>query len=292
MISRILGGCLVLAVVSVASWGATFTVDATRSTVRLSGTVSGIELREQSEGSLRTTGDGTISVTIGATSVQVTGGRLDTRENGSWSPGPGGVPGTAPADFGGRGDAFLGVIDGALRNIQLNVASPAIPWDGTAFDASAIVFTIPSDSNSTLDYNAGIFGTGSRLLAGETTNNISTTATIVTEGETMTLTLAVDAIFFFSVASPDDTALGINGTIVATAPAETPTPINPIFNGIQVVNGRVRLTVDQPGATRLQSSSDLKAWADQAAEVENIDADTKQFSVPAAGPHLFFRMIQ
>lgn len=284
---------MVLAVVSVASWGATFTVDATRSKVRLSGTVSGIELREQSDGSLTTTGDGTISVTIGAASVQVTGGLLDTRENGSWSPGPGGLHGTAPADFGGRGDAFLGVIDGALRNIQLSVASPAIPWDGTTFNASPIVFTIPANSSSTLDYNAGIFGTGSRLLAGETTNNISTTATIVTEGEIMTLTLAVDAIFFFSLSSPDDTALGINGTIVATAPAETdPTPVNPIFNGIQVVNGRVRFTVDQPGATRLQSSTDLQTWADQTAEIEDIDADTKQFSVPATGPRLFFRMIQ
>lgn len=276
--------------VSMSAHSATFTVASARSKVSLSGTVSGIELREQSEGSLTSTGDGTITVAITAGGVQITSGSLDTQVNGNWSPAPGGVPGTAPADFGGRGDAFLGNIDGALRNIQLNLASPSIPWDGTTFDAAPISFTIPAGSKSTLDYNAGIFGTGSRLLTGTTTNNLTTTGKIVTEGDTMTLTLAIDAIFFFSVASPDDTALGLKGVIVATAPAETIPTTEPAFTGVEIINGRIRLTIDEGAGGRLQSSTDLKTWVDQPAEMTVIDANTTQFSVPFDLKGAFFRM--
>jgi hypothetical protein len=280
-----------------AALGATFTINPVQSSVTLSGQLSTpfgtVVFQEQGPGSLTSRLEGALEVEATAAEVTIPSGTIDATTNGVWQPAPGGGSGSAPADFGAKGLYALGTIWGALRDILINVNGPARPLQGNQFDASALVFSFPTNSTSKLDYDAGFAGDGSETLSSVATNKAATVGTITGSAGSRTLTIRVDTSFAFSLLSDNDTTLRVEGQIVAREGGGGPGPTGPRFSDIEVVNNQVRLTVDGvTGTARLQSSTNLVTWADKQAEVANVDADTRLFTVPVAGPKEFYQVLQ
>jgi hypothetical protein len=274
----------------------TFTLDPAQSSVTLSGTTVGnAPLVQQGPGSLTTQIEGTLSVDLSATEITIAGGSLDARVNGTWQPGVGGTGPAAPADFGAQATTFFGPIFGALRNVIMEVGSPAEAVQNNQFDASRVVFTFSTNANSRLDYNAGLAGTGSALLEGESTNRTATVGTISGSAGSRVLTIAVDTTFHFSLASDNDTALTIRGQIVAREGNVEPNPDGPRITNVQVVNNEVRITATgTTAATRVQASTTLApgSWALKEAQITAPNATTRVFTVPVTGPKEFYRLVQ
>ena len=271
------------------AYSATFTVDPARSRVTLSGTVGGTELREQGPGSLSTTVSGQMDVAAIAGEIAITSARLDANVSGNWSPGVAGQA-SSPADFGGKSPSFLGDITGALREIVLEASSPARTVSSTgAFDASSIVFSFPTNSASVIDYDAGFLGKDSKVLAGAGTNRTATVGTLIESSGTQTLTLALDATFYFSLVGNNDTILRLTGQLVATAAASIPTPH---IGGIQLSNGQVVITASATSpATRLESSTDLRAWTPRAPAI-TAEGSNRTYTLPVTGKMEFFRLVE
>ena len=122
-----------------------FTIDSAQTQVTFSGQAVGLTLTEQGPGSLTTRFEGTIKAEVTDASLQFVGGsRLDGVVNGNWSPMAEGEPGTAPADFGGKGGGFLISGTGALRDLLLDLESnAAIPLVQGAFNADGLLFRFP-----------------------------------------------------------------------------------------------------------------------------------------------------
>ena len=269
---------------------ATLKVDPSRSQITLSGKVAGNTLREQDSGSLTTTIDGTIDITINGGQIEITGAALDPNVNGTWAPGQNGAA-KSPADFGGQASSFIGTISGALRELLVTASSPpkTLGPDGS-FDASSITFTFPTNSSSTLDYDAGFLGKGSRKLASNGTNQTATVGKVVDNKGVQTLTIALDAAFSFSLITENDSPLQLKGQLVAD---NAPTQVSQNITGIEIVDGQVRLTVTGTSAsTRLESSTDLVTWSPAEATVTETNGTTRTYSVPINGSFRFYRAVE
>jgi hypothetical protein len=270
---------------------ATLTLDPAQSEVTLSGYVanSSWTLKTQGPGSLTTTIGGTIDVAVANGQVQITGGNLDPNVNGSWAPGRDGQA-ASPADFAGTASAgLLGNITGALRDLLVTLISTAKPLDAQGqFDASTIVFSFPPNSASVLDYDSFITGKGSQPLAGTGTNQTATVGTLIDNNGVQTLTLALDATFFFSLIGDNDTALTLKGQLVARS-ASTPTESS--IGGAQIVNGQFQFTVTgATAASQIEASTDLKTWAVIQTAPAAGPNNTQIYTVPATAPFTFFRV--
>jgi hypothetical protein len=268
----------------------TLRLDASRSQVTLTGTVAGYTLREQATGSLSSTIGGTIDLNVSAGQIQITNALLAPNINGSWAPGTNGQA-SSSADFGGMASTGFGPITGALRDLVVNVISPPRTLQANGqFDASTLVFSFPANSSSVLDYTSFLTGPGSKQLAGAGTNQTATVGTFVNNGGTETLTIALDATFYFKFITDNDTALTLKGQLVATnAPAQA----LPTFTEVRFENGQVIFTATGTSdATQVQSTTTLTSWSPQPATIGSPDSSTRTFTVPMDKPYDFFRLTQ
>ena len=112
----------------------------------------------------------------------------------------------------------------ALRNVQLDVISPAIPLSGGQFDSTNLTFFFPSNSTSSFSYNVTGFITkqGSIALVGYATNKVTALSSLTTVGSQQVLTIPVDATFYQEVSTPNDTVIRLQGQLVATRNAQAP----------------------------------------------------------------------
>lgn len=266
------------------------TVDASKSQITLSGKVGGFTLSEQGPGSLTTTVGGTIDFSELAGQIQITGATLDPNVNGNWAPGRN-QQATSPADLAGTAQTIFGPITGALRDLLVTAKSDPKPLNANGqFDASSIVFSIPPDANSTLDFDSFITGKGSEKLASNGTNQTATVGTLISNKGVQTLTLALDAIFYFSLVTDNDTSLRLKGQIVASG---VPGPSVPSIGGVELVNGQLRITVSGANdASQLEGSTNLRDWAPVQATGTPATDGTRTFTVPASGKFQFFRLKQ
>jgi hypothetical protein len=265
-----------------------YDLDPARSTVTLSGTVSGAQMTQQGPGSLTTRIDGIVRANTTATTIQFTGGSLlDALTNGVWQPAPGGGTGSAAADFGAQANAGFVTVRGALRNVILDVtnAAPVALNNGT-FSAESLVFSFPTNSSSTIDFTAGFLGSGSRSLAGNSTNRTATVGTLANTAQGETLTINVDATFFLSLVQDNDTTLRIQGSLVGVR--RSAPQINASFGPNNTLVFRVSAANN---TAKLQRSTNLRDWTDVTV-TPTVEGDSKIYRVPAAGAFEFFRIVQ
>jgi len=256
-----------------------FTIDPTRSFITLSGSAANLPLQEQGPGSLTTSFFGNLAADLTGSNVAITGGTMKAITNGIWLPGPNGQGAAAPANYGAQATSFLGVFTAALRNVAFDVASPATTVTNGSFDAGKMIFSFPQTSLSTLDYDAGFLGTGQKNLAGNATNKTATVATITTAGPTNTLVINIDATFFTTLASQNDSSLRILGQITAVNVSGGKEP--PRFTETEVVNHEIRFKVagDITGF-KLQSTIDYDHWDDRVPTLA-IENNVTVYKLPA-----------
>lgn len=270
---------------------ATFQVDPTRSSISISGTLGGFAIQAQEPGSLQTRYGGTVNATVQNGTITFTGGSLvDAQTNGFWQPKPDGTTGREWADYGAQVNTGIGgTARGALRNIIMDVTSAAIPITNGSFDARGLVFSFPTNSTASLDFNAGFFGSGSEALGGSSTNRTATLGTITTNGTAQTLTVNVDATFVFTAISDNDSQVRFVGSVIAT---NLPAATAPSFFKTELIGNVLRLHAQvEPGQNvKLQSTANFNGWSDRVPETTVVDGNTRIFSVAATGSREFFRL--
>lgn len=223
---RLIGLIIALLTASSAarSQTAVFTLDPDRSSIGLKGNVLGFTLDEQGPGSLTTRFEGTIDANLTETTIQFPGtGVIRALENGNWQPGPGGVEGTAPANYGGIATSVFADAIAAGRGIEFQLLSEPIVMPGGDFSASSLLFQFVPDGASALDFRVlsqlPIFvpSTNGQLpLVGLATNQVAKVASLVTIGDTQTLTIPVEAVYTFTLLVENDGQLSLDGQLVAT----------------------------------------------------------------------------
>jgi hypothetical protein len=269
-----------------------FTIDSAQTQVTFSGEAAGQALAEQGPNSLTTRFEGTIKADVTDDSLRFVGGsRLDGMVNGNWSPLAGGEAGTAPADFGGKAGGFLVSGTGALRDLLLDLESPAaIPLVEGAFNADGLLFRFPEAAPSAFDYRVtGLVNeNGRELLAGYATNQITGTGMISVQGQTQVLQIPIAATIVFELLNPNDSALTITGQLRATRPLDSNPDI--VIGSIRVEGGL--LIFEWTGGTaapvQIEGTTDLVNWT----KVADIPAGVTTWSVePSSGLELY-RIVQ
>ncbi len=264
-----------------------FTVDSSRSSVTLSGTVETLAIQAQATGSLTTSLNGSINADLTGSTINFTGGTVINAEtNGVWQPAVGGASGNAVGDYGGKASPGLGITAyAALRNIVLNLNSSALTLSGNNFDSTALVFGLTNSSS--LDYNASFLGSGTEILNDLATNSVSDGATLTTSGSLKTITIQISTTFTFTGSVP--AVLTLSGQLVATnAP-------NSVFmiNSLGITNQMLVLTVQNATAQSvLQSSTNLTSWGSAGATMNTNSSGATFYSVPIGTSNNFFRVQQ
>jgi hypothetical protein len=253
-------GFLSVMVASLCANGQGFTLVTNQSTVTISGSVIGGPITAQGPGSLTTTFGGSLQATVGGTTIQFTGqSQIVGETNGSWQPLADGTAGSAPADFGGSANASFASGNAAIRNVELDVTSPAIPISGQ-FNATNLTFSFPSNALSSLAYNASglVSKHGSIALTGYATNKVTTLGALTTTGVQQRLTIPIDATFYFKVLSANDTVIRLQGQLVAVRSTQAPLAVQ----SIAVQNKSILIQWQaSPGAQfQIQSSTNLSSW--------------------------------
>jgi hypothetical protein len=242
--------------------GQVFAIDSTKSSVTISGTVAGGTITTQGTGSLTANVGGTIRATLSGANLLFPGQSvIAAQTNGSWQPLHDGSPGSAPADFGGKANLIIATGLAALRNIQLDVFAPPITVNGGTFDSSTLTFGFPTNASSSLDYNVSglVSKSGSFLLTGYATNKVTALAALSTSGNQQTMTIPVDATFYFTLTSANDTVIRLQGQLVATQAVEGTFQVQ----GLTVTGQEVLLQWQASAGeqVQIQSSTNLQAWA-------------------------------
>jgi hypothetical protein len=197
----------------------TFTIDPAQSSISLSGTVVGTTVKEQAPGSLTTSFSGSVTAELTDSTITfTTAGLVIANNNGEWEPKANGAVGKEPANYGAAAQIAGAAGTAAARNIQFQLSSASLALADGSFDASAIVFQFPTNSPATLAYRtAGFLSlSGSESLSGVGTNRNTTKATLATNGDIQTLTIPIEADFYFKLIVPNDTKLTISKQLVAT----------------------------------------------------------------------------
>jgi hypothetical protein len=240
-----------------------YTIDSTRSSVTMSGTVLGSTVKEQAAGSLTTRYSGSIGFELSATNLQFLGGsQIRALTNGNWEPKANGDSGSAPANYGAAASVSMGFFTisakAALRNIQLDTFSPPLPLVNGSFDSSGLLFMFPTNATSVLDYNASVLATGSKVLAGYSTNQVTTTATLATTGGVETLTIPINASQTFEMLSPNDSTIVLKGQLVATRSIVSMIRISSVSIGNQKIT--LQWTSVPGQKYQILGTTDLKNW--------------------------------
>ena len=276
-----------------------FTVDPTQSQVTLSGNLVAFSslsapITAQSSGSLTTSYNGNINADVSGTTIQFTGSSLITAQTNSLpqQPAPGGVSGSAPADYGGMAqkNAFFTTItlDIALRNAGLDITSPMLTLSSGDFASTSLQFSFSTNVNGTIDYLDNIGDSGTAGLVGSSTDASSAPASLTTTGSVQVLTIPVNMTFTDTSAALNGTTLIMVGQIVATRTIFTP----PNINSINVTNQMVVLTVAYATAqSQVLVSHDLNHWSAQTTSVTNR-LNLTIFTFAGSGDAELFRVEQ
>lgn len=273
-----------------------FTVDPTQSSLTISGTFSSFDITPQAPGSLTTSYTGIIEAEVTGANVLFWGGSvIAARTNGNWEPGPGGVAGTAPGDYGGQVVNFFVNGKAALRNVLFDVTSDLLPVNAGGFDSLGLRFNFVPAFNSVIDFayslTFGNPGSGSQVLTGTSTNGASTNATLVLQGEDMVLVIPVDITGSVSVANPNDVQYRFRGQLVAKSAATTPLQIH----SFQITTGQLSFNISTvPGqAYTILGSTNLIDWLAVVDQFTATNTLTERIVIqPAWLPHQYFRVRQ
>ncbi len=271
-----------------------FVIDATQSSLKLEGTALGSITMVAQPGtvnSLSTTYSGTIVADVTAASVAFVGGSAITANNsGNWQPGVGGVAGNAPANYGAFANAgFLGSGYAALRNLLFDLKSDSIPMLAGTFIADTLEFSFPPTATSTADYRVSGFlaDSGSEALAGKSTNNILTAATITVVGAELVLTIPVD--YTLVLTGDFDATFRVQGQLVGKAPNVTPLQIPPPV----ITPGQIGFTIPTiPGKTytilgSAELTTPLAEWAVIDQFVATGASEARDIAITIAGQQFF-----
>ena len=270
----------------------TFVLDTNNSSLTISGTLEGTAFQQQGAGSLTTKISGTIKAEVTSSNITFVGGSAIVALNsGNWQPGPGGVAGNAPANYGVKVSVLLTTVMAAVRNTLLDVTSSALMVTGGSFSGQGLHFNYPSNSTSVLDYSySGLLGTGrgNRPLKGVSTNTLND-ATLIVQGAQLVLTIPVDISGTKSIA-PGDVNYRLRGQLVARAPVSVPLQIN-IF---QVFSGQITFTIattpDQ--SYTILGSTNLTDWATIVDQFTATNNPTVRNVSQPASPLNYFRVRQ
>ncbi len=289
----VLAACLTLCGSITLADVVTFTIDPTQSPLSVSGSLSGVTGNEQGPGSLSTHFSGTIQVDLQASSIQFIGNSAITlQENGSWQPAPGGSPGSAPASLAGVAQNFLATAHGALRNVLVDLTSDQLSLANASFDAQTLFFSIPPDATSAADYRVtGLLNaSGSQLLAGQGTNGVVSTATLITQGTELILTLPIHFSGTTTVVSPNDLNYSAQGQILAKSTTTTPLEVA----NFEITPGQLQFNMPtEPGKSySILGSQDLIDWSTVLYQfTATSNSEAIQIALDLA-PKQFFRIRQ
>ena len=272
----------------------TFTLDNSQSQVTVSGNLAGFAMVPQGTGSLMTSYSGNLSADLGASSIQFTGtNSFNALVNGSWQPLSGGASGSAPADYGAQASVdffpfgFI-TVDGAMRNISLELTSPLLAVSAGSFNGASLVFAFAS-TNAALDYHSSLLS-GSLAANGYATNTVATGATVSVIGSRQTLVIPIDATFYFKLISANDTTLHLVGQLVVTNGVALPPPV---IRSVAFTNHSIMLSAQNATAlSQLQVSSNLTAWLPASATTTTNPSGWILYTTPLTGPRAFFRVKQ
>jgi hypothetical protein len=154
-----------------------FVVDQAASALALSGTIAGVSLQQQGDGSLTSSYSGAIIADWDLDGLTINfdqpGTNLNAAVTGNWQPKPDGTLGSAPADYGGKITVLLLTAQIALRNLTLATSTASsLPLSGAGpynFLSSESFTVLKGEA----DYNAGAVGTGSADLSTLSAQNAS-----------------------------------------------------------------------------------------------------------------------
>jgi len=291
-------GALALGVALAPAMADVFTLDTNQSWLTISGTMEGASLVQQGAGSLTTQYGGALEVTQTASSIQFPGQSFIAAMNtGNWQPLPDGSAGVAPANYGAAASLAGGLVKvkAALRSLVLDVTGSAFTLNSTGqFASTNLTFLIPTNANSAFSYRVtGLTdSSGSTALNGQSTNNVTAFATLVTTEEAQILTIPVNAQFTFSANSTNDTILNLAGQLVAFRTAAA-VATAPVLQSLTVQTQVVTLQWQAPAGQQfqVQSSTDLTAWQTNAVNVTS-GSSNYTWSTPATGANGYFRLRQ
>lgn len=275
-----------------------FTVSPTQTQITLSSHIDAYgelsaPVTPQEAGSLTAAYGGTINVAISASTIQFTGSSLIAAQTNALpqQPAPGGIAGSAPADYGGLAQEnlffYMIKMNLALRNVVLDVTSPALTVADNNFPVSQLQFLFSSNVTETIDYLDNIGDAGTANLTGTSVDAASTSASLMVTNGMQILTIPVNMTFTQGSGALDGTTLDMVGQIVATQPLVAPTIVS-----ITVTNQMVALTVTNaaPGS-QIQSSTDMQTWSTATASAA-ISSELSIFTLPVSGDVEFFRVQQ
>jgi hypothetical protein len=274
----------------------TFAIDQAQSVLTLSGTFSGFAVQQQGPGSLTTHYTGTIETDLSDAGIVFVGGsQIIGVTNGNWQPGPGGVAGTAPANYGGQVVNLAVNGKAAVRDIQLDLTSGSLTVSNEMFSSQELEFAFPPTTTTVFDYSYSITlggsGSGRQPFVGTLTNTVNTNATLGPQGAELVLTIPVDIAGAATVQNPNDLQYQLRGRLVARAAASLPLRIS----SFQSSSGRLDFTIaTTPGQSfTILASTNLTDWPvtiDQFTATNNPSVRT--VALPASLPQQFFRVRQ
>ena len=271
----------------------TFALDTTNSSVSISGTLAGVAFQQQGTGSMTTRYSGTIEAVVTSSNITFVGGSAIVGLNsGNWQPGPGGVTGSAPANYGVKVNVLLTTVMAAQRNSLLDMTSSALTVTGGSFSGQGLHFNYPSNSTTVLDYSySGLLGSGSgsQLLKGVSTNNVDN-ATLIVQGAELVLTIPVDTSGTATALNPNDVQFRLRGQFVARVPVSVPLQID----AFQVSPGQLTFTIaTTPGQSyTILGSTNLADWANIVDQFTATNNPTVRNVSGLASPLEFFRVRQ
>lgn len=255
-----------------------------------------IPLQPQGSGSLTASYTGTILADGGDSTIRFPGESwIQGLDSGNWEPAPGGVPGRAPANDGGRLFMFL-VVDGktAIRSVVLDGTSPTLTVSNASFPSTQLVFTFPPAAGSTIDYiYSGLVGSGngSEPLSGSATNAATTHATLTIVGSEQVLTIPVDISGTASAINPEDVQYRFRGQIVARAPLNIPLRITAFPAAADQIHFTVATTAGR--TYTISASGDLMDWSTVLDQfTTSAISTTRTIPRPSHPPTQFFRVRQ
>jgi hypothetical protein len=253
----------------------------------LSGSILGSPFQEQILGALRTTLTGQIQVNESDAGLQfANGSSIVAQINGSWFPATGGAPTSAPGEYGGITTTIAGKVWVAVRNLNLNVTSPALPLLNTQFDSSGLTFGVEPSCNASFDFNAGHLGASTISLSGPLTNEVVQGGVLTQVGNVQKLVIPISTHVTLSTLLQGDTVVQLSGQLVATH-----TNL-PAINSISIQDQTVVLQASgNSSASSVEVSSDLKQW-DTLPAAKSVTTGGTTFSFAVSGSARFYRLVQ
>ncbi len=270
--------------------GQTFTIDPGRSSIAISGTAAGSAVSEQGPGSLTTTYSGTIKTEITSTTIRFpAGSQIIAQNSGSWRPRADATDGSEPANYGGQATVLFSLAKVALRNMQVDAFSPNLPLSNGQFDSRSLTFSFLTNAGSTISYlvTGLVSKSGSNALSGYATNTITTSSKLETAGDVQTLTIPVDATFYLTLVSANDSTVRLIGQLVATRSVAAPLVIQTPELQNQTVTLRWQAA---PGQTfQVYACQNLLDWQMVAASVTST-SNTYTWSEAVTPSSRFYRV--